>query len=108
MTKEGIKALRKVRVCAKTVRHLEELSGSDVYNLPYFKGLIKRRSEELKACEEMAQPYLDDLTPIEYAFVSAYFFGGLNLEEVSKMIDRSSRQCARLRSKFGKWDDQDR
>lgn len=63
--------------------------------------MIRRESALLREYEAAARKEMDGMKPGEYAFCLMYYIGAYSIEETSRAIDRSVRQCERYRSAIG-------
>jgi len=63
--------------------------------------MIRRESAVLRECEAAARQEMDGMKPGEYAFCLMYYIGAYSIEETSRAIERSVRQCERYRSVIG-------
>ena len=94
-------ALAWLRAKVLLVKHLERQSVEGANkNQPYLKKLLEEERAEMEACAERARLYMKGLKQIEYEFVIAFFFSGMSIQETGTAIDRSIRQCERLRKRF--------
>lgn len=59
--------------------------------------MLTREKARLAQYEAAARQEMAAMKPGEYAFSLMYYIGGYSLEETSRMIDRSVRQCERYR-----------
>ena len=60
--------------------------------------MIRRETALLREYEAAARREMDGMKPGEYAFCLMYYIGAYSIEETSRAIDRSVRQCERYRS----------
>jgi len=99
-----IDAFVRVRNSVRNVKWLEQISEDKTLKKSiYIERMLAQERARLKQYEEEAKPYLEGLKHIEYAFVIAYYFYGETTIETARIIDRSVRQCERIRRKFHKW-----
>lgn len=59
--------------------------------------MLRRESRLMRQYEKEARKAMDGMTPELYAFSAMYYIAGFSVEETSKAMDRSVRQCMRYK-----------
>jgi len=99
LDKECVSLLKKARTIAVMIRNLEKIAenvSGDARH--YLQNRIKNERAVLDQVEEQAKGLMKDLKPIDYSFITMYYFLGMTIQETSEAIDRTFRQCERIKA----------